>query len=115
MLLLILLFNGIPYWKAVRSGTKSLPFTRGPFDKWRFFGTLVLTIAYFLSMQYVGEIFPNTGLGFLFVSMPYMLLLSWLFLHVRDKKHLLIVTVNSIVGPLVVWYVLAQLFGITLP
>jgi len=113
--LLILATQGVPYLREVRAGTKSLPFTSGHFDSLRFFGTIVLTIAYFLSMQYVGEFFPNTGLGFLLMSIPYMFALSWLYLHRRDRRHVMATTINALLAPIIAWYVLAQLFGITLP
>ena len=115
MLVLIALFQGIPYYREVRAGRKSLPFTSGPFDAPRLFGTIALTIAYFLSMSYVGDLFPNTGLGFLFMSIPYMFALSLLYLHQRNRRHLLRVTVNAFIAPVVAWYVLAKLFNITLP
>ena len=68
-LLLIAVFLGRPYLREVTTGTRSLPFTDGHFDRFRFFGTIVLTILYFVSMQYVGGFFPNTGLGFLIMSL----------------------------------------------
>jgi len=115
MFVMIVLFQGIPYLREVRRGTKVLPFTTGDFDSLRFFGTIVLTVVYFVSMDYVGDFFPNTGLGFLFMSVPYMFALSWLYLHHRDRRRLLLMSVNAILAPIIAWYVLAQLFGITLP
>lgn len=114
-LLLIAVFVGRPFLREVSAGTKSLPFTAGHFDRLRFFGTIVLTILYFVSMQYVGEFFPNTGLGFLIMSIPYMFLLSLLYLHHRDRRHLVVITINAVVAPVIAWYVLARLFAITLP
>ena len=115
MLLLILATQGIPYVRALREGRKTLPFMSGPFDAFRFFGTLVLTVAYFLAMAYVGERFPNTGLGFLLMSVPYMAALGWLYLHDRGRGYLLKVGLNAVIAPVVAWYVLAKLFYITLP
>lgn len=115
LFLLILVFVGRPYLQAVKSGSRSLPFTEGQFDQFRFFGTLVLTVVYFVLMESVGEYFPNTGLGFLIVSIPYMFLLSLIYLHHRDRRHLVIISINSLVAPVVAWYVLARVFGITLP
>lgn len=66
-------------------------------------------------MEYVGAFFPNTRLGFLLASIPYMFALSWLFLHHRDRKHFLFTGINAVVAPVVAWYVLAKLFNITLP
>lgn len=39
-------------------------------DKVRFFGTLALTVLYFSLMVPAGNIWPNTGLGFLICSIP---------------------------------------------
>lgn len=114
-LVLIAVFVLRPYLREVSAGTKSLPFTHGHFDSFRFFGTLVLTVLYFLSMDYVGEFFPNTGLGFLIMSIPYMFLLSLLYVHHRDGRHLFRIALNSVLAPIVAWYVLARLFSITLP
>ena len=115
LFLLIVLFVGRSYLKEVLAGKKSLPFTEGGFDTFRFFGTVFLTILYFISMEYVGRFFPNTGLGFLIMSVPYMFLLSLLYVHNRDRRHLFMITLNSGIAPVIAWYVLAQLFGITLP
>lgn len=115
MLVAIVLTQALPYVRGVRAGRRTLPFTAGHFDRWRFFGTLVLTTAYFLSMQYVGEFFPNTGFGFLLMSIPYMFALSWLYLHERSRRHLLYTAINALLSPVIAWYVLAKLFNITLP
>lgn len=115
LFLLIVVFVGKPYLQAVKSGTRSLPFSEGHFDKFRFFGTLLLTVLYFILMEFVGAFFPNTGLGFLIMSIPYMFLLSLIYLHHRDKRHLIMISINSLVAPVTAWYVLARLFGITLP
>jgi len=115
MVVLIVALQGVPYLRDVSAGRKALPFTAGTFDAGRVFGTLVLTIVYFVSMPYVGDFFPNTGLGFLLMSIPYMFALSWLYLHQRDRGHLLRVALNALIAPVVAWYVLAKLFAITLP
>lgn len=115
MLLMIVVFQGVPYLRAVREGRKTLPFVGQPFDKIRFFGTIVLTVIYFLAMPAFGDLFPNTGYGFLFVSMPYMLVLSWLYLHDRDRRHLIAALANAVLSPIIAWYLLAQVFNISLP
>lgn len=114
-LVLIAIFVLRPFLREVSAGTKQLPFTKSHFDFFRFFGTLILTILYFLLMDFVGQFFPNTGLGFLIMSIPFMFLLALLYVHHRDKKHLIIITVVSIAAPIIAWYVLARLFAITLP
>jgi hypothetical protein len=115
MFILVLVIQVPAFVRDMRAGRKSLPFTNGLFDAKRLLGTLALTIAYFIGMPYVGDYFPNEGLGFLFMSIPYMAALSLLYLHQYDRGKLLRVGLNSIVAPLVAWYVLAHLFAITLP
>ena len=115
MLAIILATQTMPYWKAVQNGEKKLPFTGQPFDSFRFFGTLFLTIIYFLLMPEVGSTFPNTGYGFWFVSIPYMFFISLLYVHKRDKKHLTTLSLNALIAPSIAWYVLSQVFAITLP
>jgi hypothetical protein len=84
-------------------------------DKLRFVGTLVLTIAYFLLMDYVGAFFPTQGLGFLFVTIPFIFLLSLLYMHEVGRKKILAISLNALIAPALAWYVLAQLFNISLP
>lgn len=78
-------------------------------------GTLVLTVAYFLLMDYVGAFFPNMGFGFLFVSIPFIFCLSMLYVHDLDRKKLIAIVLNAIIAPSVAWLLLAKLFNITLP
>jgi len=115
MFVVIVVVQGIPYLREVRAGRKQLPFVGGHFDYLRFFGTIGLTIAYFMLLDPVGDFFPNTGLGFLLMSIPYMLLLSWLYLYQRNRRHLLLAAVHAVLAPLIAWYVLGQLFNVTLP
>lgn len=115
LMLSIAVFLSRRYLREVNNGERSLPFTDGHFDRFRFFGTIILTVLYFILMEYVGKFFPNTGLGFLIMSIPFMFLLSLLYLHRRDRRHLVIITVSCLVAPVIAWYVLARLFGITLP
>jgi hypothetical protein len=115
LLVLIFLFHGIPFLRDLRAGRRRP--TSGPvhLDTLRLFGTLVLTVAYFLLMDRVGRFFPNTGLGFLFVSIPFIFLLSLLYAHGVDRRKLLAITLNALIAPSVAWYVLAKLFNISLP
>ena len=85
------------------------------FDKLRLFGTLAIIIVYFAAMEPVGELYPNTGFGFLIMSIPFMFSLSLLYVHDPNPKKLLIMGANAVIVPLVAWYVLAELFFITLP
>ena len=87
----------------------------GKIDWLRLLGMLALTILYFYVMEPVGEFFPNTGLGFLLTSIPFMFLLSTLFVHAPGRREFITITLSSIISPTVAWYVLAQMFNITLP
>ncbi|PLX89599.1 MAG: tripartite tricarboxylate transporter [Desulfuromonas sp.] len=115
LLLLIFIFNGRPYLRSLRNGERKLSLSLAHVDKLRLPGTLVLTVAYFLLMDYVGTFFPNQGLGFLFVSIPFIFLLSLLYVHRIDRRKILAMSLNALIAPSVAWYVLAQLFNITLP
>ena len=76
---------------------------------------VILMCFYILGMEMLGETFPNTGYGFLFASIPALLIISLLIENKITAKKLMIISVNSIVSPIVAWFVLGQIFGITLP
>lgn len=109
----IALVHGREFARNIR-GASLLP-DRDSFDVVRVFGTLGLVVLYFVSMNWVGQLFPNTGMGFLLMSIPFMIALSLLYVHDLDRKKLLVIVANAVLSPLVAWYVLAQLFFITLP
>ena len=115
LLLLIFLVHGIPFLRDLSRGKRKLSFSLAHMDKLRFGGTLVLTVAYFLLMDYVGTFFPNMGLGFLLMSIPFIFLLSMLYVHEVNRRKLLVISLNAVVAPSIAWYVLAQLFNISLP
>lgn len=115
LLLAIFLVYGPGYIRDVRAGRKKLPFFGIPFDTLRFFGTIVLTIAYFLAMDYVGEFFPNEGLGFLFMSILFLFVLSLLYVHGVTRRKLMVISLTSLIAPTVAWHVLANMFNISLP
>ena len=87
----------------------------GRMDKVRFLGTVALTIGYFLLMVPVGNIWPNTGLGFLLCSVPYVFLTGFLFLHERGPRQIVPVLVTALVAPTLVWWLFTDLFFLTLP
>ncbi|SDE49497.1 Tripartite tricarboxylate transporter TctB family protein [Paracoccus isoporae] len=84
-------------------------------DKIRFFGTLVLTIVYFLLMVPVGNLWPNTGLGFLICSIPFVALIGILYMHERDARGLVPMLIVSVVAPTIVWWLFTYVFALTLP
>jgi len=115
LLLVILAVYGIPFLRTIRRGERTWLGSVKGLDKLRFFGTIVLTIVYFLSMDYVGDFFPNMGYGFLFMSMPFIFLLSLLCVHGLTRRKFVALSLNALVAPAVAWFILAQLFNITLP
>ncbi|MGB0659055.1 MAG: tripartite tricarboxylate transporter TctB family protein [Mangrovicoccus sp.] len=84
-------------------------------DRFRFLGVLVLTVVYFLAMVPVGNVWPNTGLGFLICSVPFVFLTGCLFSHDRSVATLLPIGVVSLIAPALVWWLFTELFFLTLP
>ena len=85
------------------------------FDVKRFGATILLLVAYVVAMDRLSDVWPNTGLSFLFCSMAFMAAMSLLYVHERDAKKLITLGLSSVIAPLVVWYALAKLFFLTLP
>lgn len=115
LVLLIAVVHGREIAHNVRTHFARPRDERAAFDALRVFGTLALLVVYFVLMQRVGEMFPNEGFGFLFVSMPFMFILSMLYLHDATRRKVILSAAVSIVAPLAAWYVLGRLFWITLP
>lgn len=111
----IVVVYGPAFVRDVRSGKRNLSFRGADFDKLRFFGTIVLTIVYFQSMDVVGQFFPNQGLGFLIMSIPFMFILSVLYVHGITRLRLAIIGLNALILPSIAWYTLENLFNISLP
>lgn len=84
-------------------------------DKVRFFGTIALTLVYFSLMVPVGDIWPNTGMGFLLCSIPFVFLTGLLFLHNRSLRPVLTVAAVGLVVPTLVWWLFTEVFFLTLP
>ncbi|MAC78170.1 MAG: tripartite tricarboxylate transporter [Rhodobacteraceae bacterium] len=93
------------YWRGIL----------GDMDKLRFFGALILTILYFSLMVPVGDFWPNTGLGFLICSIPYVFATGVLFMHQRPWRDLGIMAVIAVIGPTLVWWLFTEIFFLTLP
>lgn len=121
MCLLLLLFAAIvvlygrAFFQDIRAGRRRLRFFEEHYDKIRLFGTIAGVIVYFVVMDYVGTLFPNTGLGFLLVSIPFMMFLSFLYVHDLNRRKTVIILLNSTIAPVTAWYILGNLFNITLP
>jgi len=101
--------------RTMFASVTNAPYWPTGIDHMRFFGTLVLTVAYFLAMPAVGDFFPNTGLGFYLCSIPFLFALSTLYLHQRNRRTLLIAGANALIAPTAVWYLLSEIFNISLP
>lgn len=84
-------------------------------DKPRFLGGLGLTVLYFLLMVPVGDFWPNTGMGFLLCSIPFVALTGILFMHNRTLRTIIPVLIIAIAGPLLVWWLFSDIFYLTLP
>lgn len=89
--------------------------TLAAMDKPRFFGTIALTLVYFLLMVPVGDIWPNTGMGFLICSIPFVALSGLLYLQERTKSAVTVLAVVAVAAPLLVWWAFAHVFFLTLP
>lgn len=93
------------HWRRIAQGM----------DKARFFGTIVLMLIYFSLMVPVGNIWPNTGMGFLICSIPFVFLTGLLYLNERTSRHVAVLGVTALVAPTIVWWLFADLFFLTLP
>ncbi|MBF9036760.1 tripartite tricarboxylate transporter [Rhodobacterales bacterium HKCCE2091] len=84
-------------------------------DKVRFFGTIVLTLAYFGAMVPVGNIWPNTGMGFLICSVPYVFAVGVLYLHDRRPRNLWPIALLAVIAPPLSWWLFSYVFFLALP
>lgn len=84
-------------------------------DKLRFFGTIALTLVYFLLMVPIGRIWPNTGMGFLICSIPYVFLTGLLFMHERTLRKIIPVVLTAVIAPTFVWWLFTHPFFLSLP
>ncbi len=87
----------------------------GEMDKMRFFGTLALTVLYFSAMVPVGDIWPNTGMGFLLCSIPLVALSGLLFMRERSTRSVVPLLIVAVAAPTLVWWLFTDLFFLTLP
>ncbi|PRY76620.1 tripartite tricarboxylate transporter TctB family protein [Yoonia maritima] len=99
------ILNALPYWKGVFQNM----------DKMRFLGALGVTLLYFSLMVPVGNIWPNTGSGFLICSIPFVLIIGLLFMHERPMRSVISLSIVSVVGPVSVWWLFTYPFFLTLP
>ena len=102
-------------WRAIAGAGQYWSQAVAATDKPRFFGTIVLTLVYFLLMVPVGDVWPNTGMGFLICSIPFVALSGLLYLRERTRSAVIVLGVVSVAAPVLVWWVFAHVFYLTLP
>ena len=101
--------------KVRAARAQATPAARKPVDWLRLGGFLALTAVWFMVMEPLGRLLPNTGIGFLLSSIPYGVALSWLFVHDINRRKWMLIGASSVLTPLAVWAVFAYVFKITLP
>ncbi|RYH02542.1 hypothetical protein EU805_07915 [Salipiger sp. IMCC34102] len=101
--------------RAIAASPQMWATTFRDMDKPRFLGALGLTIVYFLAMVPVGNIWPNSGYGFLICSVPYMIALGLLFMHRRSSLAVGSMLAVAILAPPLVWWLFSEIFFLTLP
>jgi fatty acid desaturase len=115
MMTLVLVIRFLPARiQMIRSG-ESVRFFSADSEKAKVGLTLALLLLYFWAMDWVGAFFPNRGYGFLFCSIAFMLVSSFLFMGQRTKKKMIAGVVNSLLTPILAWLLFGQVFHITLP
>ncbi|BCH21591.1 tripartite tricarboxylate transporter TctB family protein [Mesorhizobium sp. L-8-3] len=102
-------------WRTIAGAGQFWSQTLSEMDKPRFLGTIVLTLVYFLLMVPVGDLWPNTGMGFLLCSIPFVALSGLLYLRERTNTSVTVLTVVAVAAPVLVWWVFAHVFFLTLP
>ncbi len=103
---LMLFLNVIRRIKERRLREFHFQFFVDNYDKLKFFGTLVLIIAYAFVLE---------SIGFLLATILFMFLISLLFIGDIKKKSIFVSLTNSLSTSLIIWYLFGQLFDITLP
>ncbi len=103
---LMLFLNVIRRIKERRLREFHFQFFVDNYDKLKFFGTLVLLIAYAFVLE---------SIGFLLATILFMFLISLLFIGDIKKKSIFVSLTNSLSTSLIIWYLFGQLFDITLP
>lgn len=115
LLLLALFRNREKLIPALAKGVNAVSGNSDNFDRIRVFGTIVLITAYFYLMYVVGGLFPNEGYGFLLTSVPFVFLCSLLYVDSIGARKAIIISINAIIAPILIWLLFEKLLGITLP
>lgn len=93
----------------------NLPPSQWRFDVPRLFGTLALTLIYFIALEPVGRFWPNTGAGFVICSVVFCFALARLLAHDMTPRKWIAIAFTSVVGTGALWFVFNQIFRVTLP
>ena len=99
LLTLILVFLSARYFYS--GGRVCKPVSQvayGAIEWIRLFGVVVLLVAYFYLMRFVGDQFPNMGVGFLVASIPALWVFSLFYIPNFSKRTLFFVSINSCVA-----------------
>lgn len=100
----------ISYLMRLKKENKKIKFSKKFFienyDKFKFYGTLVLLFGYVYSLNL---------LGFLLATIIFMFVSTLFFFGSFKPKTLLISAISSLVTSFSVWYVFGTIFNITLP
>lgn len=122
VIILLLVIIGVKeLTKKIRTGNlkksfKEFRFFEENYDKLKLYGSIISVACYFFFMNYIGRLFPNQGLGFLFASIPFMFIMSFLLVGKENFKiHRTSILISSVITPLFAWILFAKLFYITLP
>lgn len=116
LLTLILAFLCARYFYSGGRVSKSVSHVADGSIRWvRLLGVIILLVVYFCLMRFVGDQFPNMGVGFLVASIPALWVFSLFYIPNFSKRTLFFVSINSCVAPLTVWFVLGQLMNLSLP
>jgi len=115
LFLAIVVVHGRGWLAALRGSALRERMAGMQLDRKRFFGCLGLTVVYFLAMEPVGSLYPNTGIGFLLTSYVYAFALARLFVHDNTRRKTVLMILNALITPTLVWVIFAHVFRITLP
>ncbi len=84
-------------------------------DNYKAYLFIALISIYIVGMEALSEVFPNTGYAFLIATIPFLFVIPFLIEKEITQKKLLFITINSILSPVLAWFLLGQVFAITLP
>ena len=84
-------------------------------DNYKAYLFLALISVYILGMEALSELFPNTGYAFLIATIPFLFVIPFLIEKEITKRKVIFISINSILSPVMAWFILGQVFSITLP